>query len=527
MKKRLIVSACLMATMSSAVQADVKAFVSGLSTPTGIDIHPSERKLYVKNGASGRVWSVPILANGTAGSVTSVTDAFDPDRQIVFDAGGNLYGTFSFNNSGYVYHLSAAGDVRLIEVQWPDYLNTGIAIETPRLSSSKVYLSTPYNNLSVTTISSLSSSYVNPSDYSTCGHFRFLFYRQSVAGVAGTYGNSLVNINPSNGNCSNLISGLAQPNGIAEDNKNNIYVADTGAGTVIRLNAQGTTKVVASGLQSPMGLVYDFQTNRLFVSETTANRVSAIVLPPSFDAGRIGVKSGNYWYFDLNGNGEWDGCGIDGCAVFGYSSDVGVVGDWNGDGVAEIGVKRGGHWYLDWNGNDTWDTYAFDACYNFGSVSDIPIAGDWDNDGNTEIGVKRGNQWYLDWNGSGAWNGCATDACYTFGVAGDIPVIGDWNNDGFTEIGVKRGNQWYLDWNGNGTWDGCSVDVCYRFGQATDVSVVGDWDNDGQAEIGVKRGGQWYLDWNGNGVWEGCTTDRCISSFGSPTSTPVAGQWLP
>jgi hypothetical protein len=34
-------------------------------------------------------------------------------------------------------------------------------------------------------------------------------------------------------------------------------------------------------------------------------------------------------YLDLNGNGAWDGCGVDGCNIaFGLAGDQAVAGAW-------------------------------------------------------------------------------------------------------------------------------------------------------------------------------------------------------
>jgi hypothetical protein len=35
------------------------------------------------------------------------------------------------------------------------------------------------------------------------------------------------------------------------------------------------------------------------------------------------------WFLDFNGNGKWDGCGVDVCiANFGSFEDIPVVGKW-------------------------------------------------------------------------------------------------------------------------------------------------------------------------------------------------------
>ncbi|HJY81928.1 MAG TPA: LamG-like jellyroll fold domain-containing protein, partial [Candidatus Binatia bacterium] len=64
------------------------------------------------------------------------------------------------------------------------------------------------------------------------------------------------------------------------------------------------------------------------------------------------------WYLDLNGNGVWDGCQVDGClGPFGQRGNFPIVGDWAGTGTMQIGIfdATTGLWKLDRNGNDLWD----------------------------------------------------------------------------------------------------------------------------------------------------------------------------
>ena len=108
---------------------------------------------------------------------------------------------------------------------------------------------------------------------------------------------------------------------------------------------------------------------------------------------KVGVFRAGNWYFD-DGNGQWDGCEIDRChlknpeqprAGFGLGGDYPIVGDWNSDGVIKIGVFRNGSWFLD-NGNGQWDGCGIDACVlripeqpntGFGLPGDLPAVGRW------------------------------------------------------------------------------------------------------------------------------------------------------
>ncbi len=147
----------------------------------------------------------------------------------------------------------------------------------------------------------------------------------------------------------------------------------------------------------------------------------------------------------------------------------------------EIGVKRGNVFYLDSNGNGRWDGIgdAKDTKIYFGLESgDVGISGDWNNDGTDEIGIKRGERFYLDFNGDGRWNGPSIDRRYVFGNSvGDEPVIGRWEAGGGDRIGIKRGSRFYLDRNGDGRWSGIGEgnDVMYSFGAINDTGIAGNW----------------------------------------------------
>ena len=93
-------------------------------------------------------------------------------------------------------------------------------------------------------------------------------------------------------------------------------------------------------------------------------------------------------------------------------ADIPVVGDWTGTGTVRIGVYRQGQWYLDKNGNGVWDGCGVDTCIDsFGLPADIPIVGDWTGAGIERIGTYRQGQWYHDKNGNGIWDGCGVDTC--------------------------------------------------------------------------------------------------------------------
>ncbi len=87
------------------------------------------------------------------------------------------------------------------------------------------------------------------------------------------------------------------------------------------------------------------------------------------------------WFLDYNANHSWDGCSKDRClTAFGTAADLPVSGDWNGTGTSEIGVFRPstGEWFLDLNGNGQWDGCGIDVCVtSFGQAGDFPVVGRW------------------------------------------------------------------------------------------------------------------------------------------------------
>jgi len=97
-------------------------------------------------------------------------------------------------------------------------------------------------------------------------------------------------------------------------------------------------------------------------------------------------------------------------------------------GTYPLGVFRNGDWFLDRNGNGAWDGCGVDGCiFGWGMAGDLPVAGDWTGTGTAKLGVFRNGDWFLDRNGNGAWDGCGVDGCiFGWGMAGDSPVAGRW-----------------------------------------------------------------------------------------------------
>ena len=241
------------------------------------------------------------------------------------------------------------------------------------------------------------------------------------------------------------------------------------------------------------------------------------------------------FYLDYNGNGVWEGCGIDRCLTLGLSGDKPLIGDWDGTGTDKVGFFRPGDgtFYLDFDGNGKWGgcgTGQLDRCLTVGMSGDTPLVGDWSGSGKAKIGAFRPSDgmFYLDVGRIGIWDGCDSDKCVPIGLNGDVPLVGDWSGTGSSKVGAFRPSDgyFYLDSNGNSQWDGCGIDLCLQIGLYGDIPLVGDWNGDGRSKVGTFRpsDGYFYLDYNGNGQWDGCGTDRCLQ-IGLNGDIPLVGDW--
>jgi len=267
---------------------------------------------------------------------------------------------------------------------------------------------------------------------------------------------------------------------------------------------------------------------------TIAGQTFTVIQGTTSTLGKIGVFWNGSWYFDMNGSGTWNGAGQD--TVYadfgkGLPNAIPVVGDWDNTGIVRIGVYSEGSWYFDMNGNGQWDGPTIDRTYaDFGKglTGAIPVVGNWEGTGGTRIGVYWNGHWYLDRNGNGQWDNAADINYPDFGVGltGAIPVVGNWAGSSGTgdKIGVFWNGKWYLDKSGNGAWDGISTDSHYPdfgVGLTGAIPVVGDWTGSGSPRIGVYWNGSWYFDMDGNGAWNGTSTDRNYVDFGKG----LTGAW--
>lgn len=249
-----------------------------------------------------------------------------------------------------------------------------------------------------------------------------------------------------------------------------------------------------------------------------------------------GIGASSVIYFDVNGNGVWNGtAGGDASTAVNVSGGAGTmfVGDWNDDGIDDAGKVTGTIYSIDLNGNRAWNGNAGgDRSTNFAvGGAGAPVIGRW-NGAASLIGKFVADTFYLDLNGNGVWNGNIggdLSSGFAAGAApGGVAVIGDFNGDGSDDISKYVGTSFYVDLNGNKVWNGNAggdrvTNFAGGFGAGT--PVIGDWDGDGDDEIGTFVNNVFYLDVNSNGIWNGTAGGDLSSGFAAgaaPGGTPFA-----
>ncbi len=205
--------------------------------------------------------------------------------------------------------------------------------------------------------------------------------------------------------------------------------------------------------------------------------------------------------------------------IWGYSTDVLVPGDYDGDGVEDNAIWRpeDGMWYIHRSSDDHLMQvhWGMTTHYPTGSLPDVPVPGDYDGDGITDIAIWRPD--------NGMWYVLLSSQSFSYdkaetmwwGQIGDVPVQADFDGDGRTDAAVFRPgqNRWYI----MGSRDGSLTS--YIFGSAgDDILVPGDYTGDGKADAAVYRNGLWA-------VRDSATGEIEPFQFGIPNAIPIPADY--
>jgi hypothetical protein len=274
----------------------------------------------------------------------------------------------------------------------------------------------------------------------------------------------------------------------------------------LMVNGTGWTTIIAAvGTAVNATLTLDRQTVNL--SPTTCTAVSETV-------GIFRPSIATFLLRNSNTSGP-----ADIAAQFGTSTDLPVVGDWNGDGIVTIGFYRSstGEFFL----RDTNSPGSADHYLVLGSAGDTPIAGDWDGDGIDGVGVFRPSNGliYLKNNLTTGF----ADFTMVLGTPGDVGMAGDWNGDGKDSPGVYRPSLPMFFLTDQICNCGVVADYSVTLGIAGDVPFAGDWNGDGITGIGVFRPTNGLTFLRNDPTTSGAADITIV--YGSPNDKPVAGHW--
>jgi hypothetical protein len=237
-------------------------------------------------------------------------------------------------------------------------------------------------------------------------------------------------------------------------------------------------------------------------------------IPPRVDT--VGMfNSGTFYLRNSNTTGP-----ADITVTFGNTTDLPVVGDWNGDGVDTIGVYNSTLGTFNLRDSNSPGAPTFTYNFTLGNPGDQPIAGKWDNTMTSDgTGVHRPSNGIIYLRRTLTTG--PSDYYIVMGNPGDIAVAGDWNGDGFDSTGVFRpseGHFFLTNVNGNGI---TLSDVDFFYGASGDLPFAGDWTGNGISKPGLARNGVVLLR-------NSLTTGGADSAFayGDSGWKPLAGKWV-
>jgi hypothetical protein len=269
-----------------------------------------------------------------------------------------------------------------------------------------------------------------------------------------------------------------------------------------------TVTAMANGNQTPPGHYMLF-----IVNSSGVPSVARILYLPGVDT--PGVYRPSTSTFSLRNSVDSGPADI--TATFGSAGQVGLVGDWNGDGNATIGTYNSST--STFSLRNTNNAGAPDLTFAYGLPGDIPVVGDWNNDGVTTIGVYRPSSSTFRLRNSNT--GGTADIILSFAIMGAVPIVGDWDGNGTVTVGLYDPNTSTFYLRNRNTTGG--ADLTITFGLAGDKPVVGDWNGDGITTIGVYRqsDGFFYLR-NSNNAGPAIWT---IQIGSGAQDVPLAGDW--
>ncbi len=233
-------------TGGAVVAGSLGTFAALPGQPYGISYDPTTGDIITNNFSGGLVY----VYSPAGVLLTTHTVATNGPKDIVVDASGNIYQ--ADQGSGTIYKITPAGVITQITgpgMSIPDGMAIDAAgnIYAADQSSGDVYKIAPGATVATVYASGLTNSYGITINNATGDVY--------VSEFSPT--NNIIKIASGTLTKTVFASGFSNPRNLIIDAAGNVYLADLGANSIIKITPAGVTSTFLTGLSSPRSMVID------------------------------------------------------------------------------------------------------------------------------------------------------------------------------------------------------------------------------------------------------------------------------
>lgn len=191
-----------------------------------------------------------------------------------------------------------------------------------------------------------------------------------------------------------------------------------------------------------------------------------------------------------------------------YVPWVPVVGDYDGDQLADPACVANGQWYQWLSGSN----YAKTGPLAYGVSNGLPAAADFDGDRKADPASYVQGEWYVRLSSAGY----IPFGAYAFGGTNDAPAPADFDGDQFGDPGVSDSQFWSV-WLSSAGY--APVGPISGMGVAGAEPLAADFDGDGKADPAMCLDASWTIWLSASGY------APVMAAFGLPDALPAAGDF--